>query len=140
MLSEQEELLRQERAQRVQELLEMRKHDKNLGVARQEVTDPLFEINRRAIEYVSLLPYKLDFLLLQAVQDFRTFYIVLQNKKLDTSKPVLILRGEQTKIYVDTEVTKEQIRLSLGVAMAKSATNEERDILVTKELQCFISK
>lgn len=132
-------LLEQERQQRVQELLEMRERDNSFGVERYQVENPLLEINKRIIEYVSILQYTLEFLLLQTIQDFKSYYIVLQNKKLDYSKPVLILRNEQhSKVYVNKEITKEQIRITLNSDGMGVATIAERDNLVAEKLICFV--
>lgn len=139
MIDEKEILLQQEREQRVQELLEMRKHDETFGIERCNVENPLLEINKRIIEYVSLLPFSLEFLLMQTIQDFRSYYIVLQNKKIDYSKPVLVLRNKQhSKVYANKEITKEQIRAALHSDGMGVATIAERDNLVAEKIICFV--
>lgn len=139
MQDEKQILLQQERAQRVKELLEMRKHDKALGVERIEVENPLLSINRRIVEYISILPFSLEFLIIQTVLDFKTHYVVLQNKKLDYSKPVLMLRNDKnTKVYANKEITKEQIRSELNSIQVEAVTYTERDKLAAERIMLFI--
>lgn len=109
MLDEKEVLLQAEREQRNQDMLLMRKLDRKLGIERHEVTDVLLECNQRIIEYVfQFKAFSLDFLTLQTIQDFKNHLIVMQNKKLDKSKPVFLLRdGNNTKIFVSNSITKQ---------------------------------
>lgn len=111
MIDEKEILLQQERQQRADELRAMRERDDFFGVTRHEITNPLLELNERIKQYVSMFPYSLEFLALQAVGDFSRHYIVMQAKKLDPTKPVLILRDEKhTKIFVNAKVTRQDFK------------------------------
>lgn len=109
MLTEDEAQLHIEREQRKNDLLLMRSLDSKLGVKRGEVTNVMLELNLRIVQYVyQFKAFSLQFLTLQTIQDFNRHLIVLQNKKLDTTKPVAILRDKQnTKVLIDQSINRQ---------------------------------
>lgn len=121
MIDEKQMQLEEERKQRVADLLAMRELDKKFGLEKHEVTNPLVEINLRVSQYIDRLPkFSLDFIILQALQDFRQHYVVLQVKTLNREKPVCILRNEKhTKIYVARDTTKEALKEQGGFCFVR---------------------
>lgn len=115
--------LEEERKQRVEQLLAMRKKDKKYKLERIEIDNVLEALNQRIAEYSVMFPYSVERIALQTIQDFRAHYVVLQNKKLNVDKPVLVLRDKKnTKVYVNKEMTRAEIKsksISGGVVVSR---------------------
>ncbi len=107
-MNEAQQLLADEREQRKNDLLLMRKLDKRLGVKRYEIDNIMIEVNLRIVQYVyQFKAFSLEYLTLQTIQDFKNYYIIMQNKKLDIKKPVFILRDDKnSKVFVNPSVNR----------------------------------
>lgn len=117
MNEEQKQQLAAERESRANDLLLMRELDKQsdrkLMPLRADAPKELViaELNLRIRQYAGMFPFSLEFLTLQTIQDFKRNIIPLQAKKLDTSKPVAMLRDKaQTQIFVNQNVVKNDFK------------------------------
>lgn len=93
-----------QRQKRIEDMQLMRRLD---IVPRHEVKNILVELNLRMAQYIDTFgSFSLDFLILQTVQDFKPHYVVLQAKKLDKTKPVLMLRDNQRPIFINPAIVR----------------------------------
>lgn len=101
--------------QRLQQLKQQKKLDKSWGIKKDEVTNPMLEINVRFMLYQQQSPWiPREYRLLQAVQDFNRWVTPLQviNRKrqmhkqtVDTSKPIAMMKHDGALIYVNENAT-----------------------------------
>lgn len=115
-MNEEQKLQQQEeRESRKSDLLLMRELDRQAGRSISELAQNapegliFAELNIRIKQYTEMFPYSLSFLALQTVQDFKRTIIPLQVTKLDTSKPIAMLRNG-TQVFINKAVVREDFR------------------------------